>query len=61
MRSRQSSAPAPCCSRTSACPCRSSAKREVTIAVIAHADDGNTHPLIVFDPADEAMTARAGL
>ena len=28
-----------------------SAEREVTIAVIAHAGDGNTHPLIVFDPA----------
>ncbi len=36
-----------------------SAAREVTIAVIAHAGDGNTHPLIVFDPADAAMTARA--
>ncbi|HRD60236.1 MAG TPA: FAD-linked oxidase C-terminal domain-containing protein [Nocardioides sp.] len=36
-----------------------SAEREVTIAVIAHAGDGNTHPLIVFDPADEAMKARA--
>jgi glycolate oxidase len=36
-----------------------SAEREVTIAVIAHAGDGNTHPLIVFDPADTDMTARA--
>lgn len=36
-----------------------SAKREVTIAVIAHAGDGNTHPLIVFDPADPDMTERA--
>ncbi|QYJ03601.1 FAD-binding protein [Nocardioides panacisoli] len=33
--------------------------REVTIAVVAHAGDGNTHPLIVFDPADEDMAARA--
>ena len=24
----------------------------MTIPVIAHAGDGNTHPLIVFDPAD---------
>ena len=24
----------------------------MTIAVIAHAGDGNTHPLIVFDPSD---------
>ena len=38
-----------------------SALRDVTIAVIAHAGDGNTHPLIVFDPADAAMTARAHL
>ena len=29
------------------------------ISVIAHAGDGNTHPLIVYDPADPAMTARA--
>lgn len=33
--------------------------REVTIAVVAHAGDGNTHPLIVFDPADADMAARA--
>lgn len=36
-------------------------QREVLISVIAHAGDGNTHPLIVFDPADEALTARAQL
>ncbi|MEI7717523.1 MAG: FAD-linked oxidase C-terminal domain-containing protein, partial [Mycobacterium sp.] len=30
-----------------------------TISVIAHAGDGNTHPLIVYDPADIAMTERA--
>ena len=36
-----------------------SKQREVTIAVIAHAGDGNTHPLIVFDPNDEDMAARA--
>jgi len=35
------------------------AQREVTIAVIAHAGDGNTHPLIVFDPSDPDMAARA--
>ena len=34
-------------------------EREVTIAVIAHAGDGNTHPLIVFDPADADMATRA--
>lgn len=35
--------------------------RNLTISVIAHAGDGNTHPLIVFDPQDEAMAARAEL
>jgi glycolate oxidase len=34
-------------------------RRDVTISVIAHAGDGNTHPLIVYDPADQAMTALA--
>ena len=29
------------------------------ISVIAHAGDGNTHPLIVFDPTDAEMTRRA--
>ncbi len=29
------------------------------IAVIAHAGDGNTHPLIVFDPADADERDRA--
>jgi glycolate oxidase len=32
---------------------------DVMISVIAHAGDGNTHPLIVYDPADEAMAQRA--
>jgi glycolate oxidase len=36
-----------------------SAARDVTIAVIAHAGDGNTHPLIVFDPSDADQSARA--
>ena len=31
----------------------------LTISVIAHAGDGNTHPLIVYDPCDAAMTAQA--
>lgn len=35
------------------------AEREVTISVIAHAGDGNTHPLVVVDPADGAQAARA--
>jgi glycolate oxidase len=35
------------------------ADRAVEIAVVAHAGDGNTHPLIVFDPADPRMAANA--
>ena len=38
-----------------------SAERDVLIAVIAHAGDGNTHPLIVHDPADPDETRRANL
>lgn len=38
---------------------RISQKNDMTIAVLAHAGDGNTHPLIVFDPADDAQMARA--
>lgn len=37
------------------------ADRDLLISVIAHAGDGNTHPLIVFDPADADMAARAQL
>ena len=33
----------------------------VVIAVIAHAGDGNTHPLVVFDPADADEAARASI
>jgi len=33
--------------------------RGVEIAVVAHAGDGNTHPLIVFDPTDAAQKERA--
>ena len=58
-----------CCSKTSGCRCRAlgdlvsgvariAAERDLMISVIAHAGDGNTHPLIVYDPADAAM-ARA--
>lgn len=39
---------------------RLAAHHELTISVIAHAGDGNTHPLIVYDPADAEMTRRAG-
>jgi FAD/FMN-containing dehydrogenase len=31
----------------------------LVISVIAHAGDGNTHPLIVYNPADTAETERA--
>jgi glycolate oxidase len=34
-------------------------KYDVEIPVVAHAGDGNTHPIIVFDPTDEAAEARA--
>ena len=34
-------------------------RRDITIAVIAHAGDGNTHPLIVFDPGNREQHARA--
>jgi glycolate oxidase len=37
------------------------AARQVIIAVVAHAGDGNTHPLIVFDPSDQAEADRARL
>src|SRR6202044_773554 len=40
---------------------RIAAERDLMISVIAHAGDGNTHPLIVSDPADAAMTERAEL
>ena len=35
--------------------------RNVLIAVLAHAGDGNTHPLLVFDPSDENQKQRADL
>jgi glycolate oxidase subunit GlcD len=35
------------------------ANHDLMISVIAHAGDGNTHPLIVYDPADAAMAERA--
>ncbi len=35
------------------------ARNDVLISVIAHAGDGNTHPLIVHDPDDAEHTARA--
>ena len=38
---------------------RIAAEADLTISVIAHAGDGNTHPLIVYDADDAAMTARA--
>ncbi|AMY21429.1 FAD-binding oxidoreductase [Rhodococcoides fascians] len=38
-----------------------SKKYDVLVAVIAHAGDGNTHPLIVFDPEDADMTRRANV
>ncbi len=34
-------------------------RRQVTIANIAHAGDGNLHPLLITDPGDDAARARA--
>ncbi|WP_109529236.1 MULTISPECIES: FAD-linked oxidase C-terminal domain-containing protein [Nocardia] len=34
-------------------------RNDVLVSVIAHAGDGNTHPLIVHDPTDAANTERA--
>jgi glycolate oxidase len=36
-----------------------SAEQRVTIALVAHAGDGNTHPLVVYNAADEEETKRA--
>jgi glycolate oxidase len=36
-------------------------ERQLMISVIAHAGDGNTHPLVVYDPADALMSERAQL
>ncbi|WP_120002822.1 FAD-binding oxidoreductase [Nesterenkonia muleiensis] len=36
-----------------------SQNRDIVIALIAHAGDGNTHPLLVFDPSDEDQKQRA--
>ncbi|MFD7918440.1 FAD-binding oxidoreductase [Streptomyces sp. NPDC059740] len=35
------------------------ARHDLTIGVCAHAGDGNTHPTVCFDPADEDEAARA--
>ncbi|MGI9155102.1 MAG: FAD-binding oxidoreductase [Marmoricola sp.] len=37
------------------------ARHDVSIPVVAHAGDGNTHPIIVFDPSDEDVARRARL
>ncbi|MFH9013759.1 FAD-binding oxidoreductase [Streptomyces sp. NPDC017943] len=38
---------------------RISAKHGLTIGVVAHAGDGNTHPTVCFDPADPEESRRA--
>ena len=60
-----------CCSRTSACALpalptlvdaassRSPREHDVDIAVVAHAGDGNTHPLVVYDAATTRTRPRA--
>ena len=40
---------------------RIAAQRDLMIAVIAHAGDGDTHPLIVHDPADPVSSGQAQL
>jgi FAD/FMN-containing dehydrogenase len=40
---------------------RIAAERGIEIALNAHAGDGNTHPLLVFDPTDPAAAATATL
>jgi glycolate oxidase len=35
------------------------AEHDVLVATVAHAGDGNIHPLIVFDPRDEDSRSRA--
>jgi glycolate dehydrogenase FAD-linked subunit len=40
---------------------RIACERDLMISVIAHAGDGNTHPLIAYDPGDAAMAERAHL
>ena len=37
------------------------AARDITIAVVAHAGDGNTHPLVVYDAGDAGAIERAQL
>jgi glycolate oxidase len=37
------------------------ARHDVSIPVVAHAGDGNTHPIIVFDPADPDAERRSRL
>ena len=37
------------------------AKYELEIPVVAHAGDGNTHPIVVYDPTDLAARDRAYL
>jgi glycolate oxidase len=37
------------------------AKHDVLVPVIGHAGDGNFHPLVTFDPTDDAARARASL
>ncbi|MGW3038595.1 FAD-binding oxidoreductase [Kitasatospora sp. NPDC001159] len=34
-------------------------RHALTIGVVSHAGDGNTHPIVIFDAADEEQTVRA--
>jgi glycolate oxidase len=34
-------------------------RHALTIGVVSHAGDGNTHPIVIFDGSDEEQTVRA--
>jgi glycolate oxidase len=38
---------------------RIAAETDMTLAVVAHAGDGNTHPVVVYDPSDPVATEAA--
>ena len=48
-----------CCPTSSTGSRRSRPGTTYEIPVVAHAGDGNTHPIIVFDPADPEVEKRA--
>lgn len=53
--------PLPALGKLAAGIARIADEHDLMISLIAHAGDGNTHPLIVYDPADAAITDHARL